>query len=123
MQVAIAPQYYRSNQKTGSVTKDLLFIKQGPVYYKIKMDDILYLESDNIYIHVHTPEKKYMVRNTINQYLDILNAPQFFRVHRSFAININHVQAIEMNHIIINNLPIPIGKTFRNDLLNNLRLG
>lgn len=122
MQVAIAPQYYQP-AGTRQLAQDLLFIKQGATYYKVRLDEILYLESDNIYIHVHTAGKKYLVRNTISQYLDILNAPQFFRIHRSFAINLHHVQAIEVNHIIINNQPIPIGKTFRNELLNSLRLG
>jgi two-component system, LytTR family, response regulator LytT len=122
MQVAITPQYNETNEGFISFSKDL-FIKQGSGYYKVRIDDILYIESDNIYIYIYTAIKKYMVRNTINQYLDILNSAQFFKVHRSFAININHVQAIEVNHVMINNQHIPIGKTFRNDLLSNLRLG
>lgn len=111
------------NAEKVKIANPPLFIKQGTIYHKVKIEDILYLESENIYIHVHTVNKKFLVRSNLSQYVELLDSQDFFRVHRSFVININHVQTIEPNHIFINNKTIPIGKTYREDLLNSLRLG
>jgi two-component system, LytTR family, response regulator LytT len=106
-----------------SATNKLLFIKQGTTYYKVNIDDITYIESDNVYIRIHLVDNKFLVRNTIDQYLEILGSRQFFKVHRSYAINVYHIQYIDLNHVSINNVLVPISKTYRGELLNNLRLG
>jgi DNA-binding LytR/AlgR family response regulator len=105
------------------VIKDSIFIKQGHCFQKVKVDDILYLESDNNYVHVHTLKNKMLVRNSIQDYLDLLGAKHFYRVHRSYAVNINHVQTINTEYLIINQAQIPIAKTYRDHLLAILKLG
>jgi len=131
MHVSVSTQFLKTEQAKSYelkgvpnyIASEFLFIKQGAIYHKVRVDDITFLESDNVYIHVNTGDKKFLVRNTIEQYLEILNLKQFVRVHRSYAININHVQLIDMHHVVINNSPIPMGKTYRQELLNSLRLG
>jgi len=105
------------------VIKDSIFIKQGHYFHKVKVDDILYLESDNNYVHVHTLKNKMLVRSSIQDYLELLGAKQFYRVHRSYAININQVQTINSEYLIINQVQIPIAKAYRDQLLAILRLG
>src|ERR1700722_12935449 len=100
MHVSVSTEFLKTDQAKSYELKsspnylasDFLFIKQGAIYHKVRVDDITFLESDNVYIHVNTGDKKFLVRNTIEQYLEILNLKQFVRVHRSYAININHVQ-------------------------------
>jgi len=129
MRVSVLPHFLKStelishHQQGDHLINNLLFIKQGTLFYKVKLDDILYIESDNVYIHIYLTDKKFLVRSTIDQYLKILNSKQFFKVHRSFAININHVQFIDINHLAINSIAIPIGKSYKNELLSSLRLG
>jgi two-component system, LytTR family, response regulator LytT len=131
MHVSVSPQFLKTEQSKSYELKgspsylasDCLFIKQGAIYHKVRVDDITFLESDNVYIHVNTMDKKFLVRNTIEQYLEILNLKQFVRIHRSYAVNINHVQLIDTHHVTINNNPIPMGKTYRQELLSSLRLG
>jgi DNA-binding LytR/AlgR family response regulator len=47
----------------------------------------------------------------------------FFRVHRSYAININHLETINAEDIFVNGRKIPIGKTQRDELLNIVKIG
>jgi DNA-binding LytR/AlgR family response regulator len=51
---------------------------------------------------------------------------RFKRVHRSYIVNINKIKMIEDNVIIIEtkqgNKVIPIGKSFRDNLLNDINL-
>lgn len=105
------------------IIKEAIFIKQGQYFHKVKLDDILYLESDNVYIYVYTVDNKFIVRTTLQNYLTLLNSPQFFRVHRSFAVNIHHISNINTESLMISGRKIPLGKSYRDELLASLRIG
>ena len=90
---------------------------------KVQLDDILYIESDNVYIYVHTQQNKLLVRSTLQHYMELIGQKNFFRVHRSFAVNINHIESINAENVFIKGREIPIGRTFREELLTLLRLG
>ncbi|MCF8450912.1 MAG: response regulator [Taibaiella sp.] len=110
-------------EKDNYLIKDHLFIKQGVSLRKIAVADILYLESDNVYIYIYANEAKLVVRSTIQNYLDLIGSDKFFRVHRSFAVNISRIDVINTDTLLINEKEIPIGKVYRSELLTMLRLG
>jgi two-component system, LytTR family, response regulator LytT len=110
-------------QKNNYVIKDALFIKDGYYFHKAFFKDILYLESDNNYVTVHTTEKQYLVRTSLQQYTEHFDPQKFFRIHRSFVINLDHIQTINSEAVIINKKELPIGKSYREDLLSKLKLG
>lgn len=112
-----------ATERENYVVKEYMFIKQGQAFVKVKIDEITFLESDNVYIHVHTLQGKFLVRSTIQQYLDLIGSRQFFRVHRSFAINAAHIHSITSDGVVIQGATIPLGKSYRDELLANLRLG
>ena len=47
----------------------------------------------------------------------------FFRVHRSYAVNVPHIQSISSEYLVINNAEIPIAKTYREQIFSFLKLG
>jgi DNA-binding LytR/AlgR family response regulator len=57
---------------------------------------------------------------------DRLPLKKFKRVHRSFIVNINRIKGIEDNSVIIKteegNKLIPIGKSYKDKLLNDINL-
>jgi two-component system, LytTR family, response regulator LytT len=112
-----------TGEKGNYMIKECLFIKQGHLFHKVKVEDILYLESDNVYIYVYTPNDKFLVRSTLQHYLNLIDSKHFFRVHRSFAVNINHIDTINSESVFISSREIPIGKAYRDELLTLLRLG
>ncbi len=129
MQVPVSKEFLKSaplvsfTPAISTIADEFLFIKQGTAYHKVRIGDITYLESDNVYINVHVANNKYLVRSTLDQYLEILNSNQFVRVHRSYVVNINYIDAIDANHLIVNKVCVPTRKTYKNELLKSLRLG
>jgi len=105
------------------LVKDALFIKDANYFHKIKFADILYLESEHVYVTVHTAQKKVLVRTSMQQYLDNFDKKTFVRIHRKFVVNIQHVETINSENIIINGIELPLGRTFREELLAKLHLG
>jgi two-component system response regulator LytT len=110
-------------KKDNYLIKDSLFIKQGQSFQKVSIEDIMYLESDNVYINIYTKQNKMLVRSTIQNYIELLSSKSFFRLHRSFAANIHHIESITPESVFINGREIPVGKSYREELLAVLRLG
>ncbi|SHL96942.1 LytTR family DNA-binding domain-containing protein [Chitinophaga sp. CF418] len=105
------------------IVNNAIFIKQGSLFHKVKIEDILYLESDNVYVNVYTASGKLLVRNTLQDYIELIGSPLFVRVHRSYAVNINHIEAINTEYLVINKIEIPVSKAFRDSLFRHLKLG
>jgi DNA-binding LytR/AlgR family response regulator len=120
---AQSDQQQKKQAEGNYLINDAIFIKQGSLFNKVKLADILYLESDNVYVNVYTTSGKLLVRNTLPDYIALLGSPWFVRVHRSYAVNINHIQAINTEYLIINKTEIPVSKAFRDNLFNRLKLG
>ncbi len=100
-----------------------LFIKDNYTFHKVLFQDILYLESDHVYINIYTLTKKIIVRATMQQYLENFPSQDFFRVHRSYVVNINHIDSVSTMEVLVKKNKIPIGKTYREELLRHLKLG
>lgn len=102
------------------IINNSLFIKEGKHFNKVKFSDIIYLESEHIYVRVHTLNQKFLARKSLQLYLEQFNSSNFFRIHRSYAINLEHVQKVNADRVFINNISLPIGKSYRTDFLNRL---
>ena len=110
-------------QQDNYFIKDALFIKDGYYFHKVFFRDIIYLESDNNYVTVHTVDKKHLVRTSLQNYLDHFDPNKFFRIHRSYVINLDHIVTINTEFVLLNKKELPIGKTYREELLGRLKLG
>ncbi len=105
------------------VINNALFIKDGQHFSKIKFADIFYLESEHVYVKVHTANKNFLVRSSLQEYLEHFDKQNFFRIHRGFAVNMEHIQSVNAEYVIINDVTLPIGKSYRDQLLARLNIG
>ncbi len=105
------------------IINNAIFIKEGHHFYKVNFSDILYLESEHVYVQVHTTDRKFLVRTSMQQYLTHFDEKKFFRIHRSYVVNLEQVQSISPDHVTIKDIALPIGKTYQEELLSRLRLG
>lgn len=95
------------------VVKDSLFIKQGQKYQKVRASEIVYVESSDVYVNIHTRNAKYLVRNSIQNFIATLHAKNLLRVHKSYAVNVELIETISMESITINGAEIPVGRSYR----------
>jgi DNA-binding LytR/AlgR family response regulator len=101
---------------------DCLFIKEGNSFYKVPFKDILYLESDHIYVKIATAnEKTYLVRSSLQQFIMNFDPEKYFRVHRSYVVNLESVDSINFHYLTIRGKQIPISRNYRDELLAKLR--
>jgi len=109
--------FYSSGNRSA---RRYIFIKEGTQFHKVPFDDILYLESDHVYVNVYTGRKKYLVRTSLQQYLDELDTQTFVRIHRGYIVNKNKIDSIAPAQVTIAGKALPISKKYRDDLLKQL---
>lgn len=103
---------------SNSVLKDSIFVKKQHLYYRIQFSDIQFIKADNVYLEVNTVDKKFLVRSPLKDYLEKLPEKKFYRAHKSYIVNVDHIEAINSKDIMINNHLIPISKEFKEFIIS-----
>lgn len=112
------------NKPVGSQSEkkqpDHIFIKEGHQFQKIKTEEILYLKSEGVYIELYSTQKRYITRDSFKNIVDKLPANKFIQTHKSYYINTEHISSVSSMSIIIGKEEIPLGRTFKEEVLKAL---
>ncbi|WP_397364392.1 LytR/AlgR family response regulator transcription factor [Olleya sp. R77988] len=103
-------------------SEDSIFLNVDKTLHKIILDNILYLESDRNYITVVTKTQRLSYIDSLKNWTEKLPKQQFIQTHKSYIINTNYVSKISGNEVYINTQRLPIGRTYKADLLKKLRI-
>jgi DNA-binding LytR/AlgR family response regulator len=109
------------NTKITKVLHDSIFIKNQERLIKIPISDILYIEAERNYCRIFTKGKEYLLVTTLKEMDEKLPVVNFIRIHRSFIINIAHIDEVAISYVAVAKKTIPLSKSFREDLLNRLQ--
>ncbi len=97
-----------------------IFIKANRKMVKVYLGDIVYLEAQKNYVMIVTKNERLLSYQSISHMAERLPATLFLRIHRSFIINLSHVQAFTHSSVTIGNHEIPIGKNFTKEVVDIL---
>ncbi|WP_424961462.1 LytTR family transcriptional regulator DNA-binding domain-containing protein [Ekhidna sp.] len=100
----------------GSKSAEFVLVKVGAKKVKVSVQDIHYIKSDNNYLDVVTEEKKFIVRNSLDNFLSELRSNEIVRVHRSYAVNIHKVKAINGQQLLVKDIKCPISRTNKREV-------
>jgi len=92
---------------------DFLFIKTEYRLQKVALNSILYLEALGDYIAFHTANGKILSLERMKNMNELLPQQNFLRIHKSYIINIHHINYIERGRFIINKEYLPVGETYK----------
>lgn len=119
-----AERYFSKKEPAGN--DEEIFIKSGSSLIKLKLNDIIYVEALENYVTLNTKEEKYTIHFTMKAIESQLPSGVFIRVHRSYIVNKTMIQSIKENLLEINigksTKNIPVGKSFRDSLLNEINV-
>ena len=97
-----------------------IYLKADKKMVKVMLSDILYIESLKDYIRVKTDTKEIISYQKISFLEEKLPADKFLRIHRSFIIALDKIQAFSATAVDIGKAEIPIGRFYKNDVLQVL---
>lgn len=90
-----------------------IFIKEDQVTYQLKTGLIFFVEAYGNYLKVHTANKTYVTRETMQEMLIQLPEAEFIRVHKSYIVSLTHIDSITGNRINIKGEEIPVGEIYK----------
>jgi two-component system LytT family response regulator len=109
------------NFKPGDEASRKIIIKTLENIYLTDIDDIFYCESDGSYTRLHTIEEEIMVSKPLKEYDELLKDDGFYRVHKSYLINLRHIKRFEKQEggfvILGNDHKIPVASRKKEELL------
>ncbi|WP_343559638.1 LytTR family DNA-binding domain-containing protein [Sphingobacterium sp.] len=89
---------------------------------RINLSDIEYLEADSNYTQIYLSTGKIMVYGTLNQLSAQLPADRFLRIHKSYIINLAHLESgTALSVKMTNGAQIPVGRVYKNELVSHLK--
>ncbi|PVY43108.1 LytR/AlgR family response regulator transcription factor [Pontibacter virosus] len=97
-----------------------IYLKADKKMVKVMLADILYIESLKDYIRVKTDTKEIISYQKISFLEEKLPTDKFLRIHRSFIISLDKVQAFSATAVDVGKTEIPIGRLYKNDVLQVL---
>ena len=74
-------------------SSDRLLVPEGERLQLIDSTSIDWLQADDNYVHVHTANRVYLLRRTLQDLLSQLGEQRFVRIHKSAAVNISAISS------------------------------
>lgn len=120
--VTKAYQMYLSRNSLSDTleTNPFLYIRQGDTYHKINRKDILFIEGMQNYVKLHFGKKTLIIHQTMSSLEESLPKNLFFRAHKSFLVNIIHIDSVSGGRIFIGKHEIPVSRQKKEELLNTV---
>ena len=103
------------------ILSDRIFVRQREKMIKIFVADILYIEADRNYCRIFSKTHEYLLCITLKTIEEKLDNRIFLRVHRSYIINLSHIDAVAEDHVIINQKAIPVSEGLKEKLLQRIQ--
>lgn len=99
------------------------FVKDKNQLERLEYSDIQWMKAESSYVSITTKLKNYLLTSdTLGSMLEKIDCSWLLRVHRSYAVNINMVQAINGNQLSIESENIPIGKNYRTSIKQHFNI-
>ncbi|GAB2796774.1 LytTR family DNA-binding domain-containing protein [Rhabdobacter roseus] len=90
-----------------------IFVKDGTKLVKVRLSDIRYIEGLKDYVGIYTKEKKIVTLQTLKALETQLPEEQFIRIHNSYIVAFDAIDAIDKEKVQIGSIFLPISDTYR----------
>ena len=111
-----------------SLTSNLNIAKRTHIFIKVDkkkmqkiyLDEILIIESLRDYLKIKTITNKYIIHSTLSSFTEKLPSNNFIRIHRSFTIAIDKIEAVQGNSVEIDGVKYVIGRSYIEHVKNRI---
>lgn len=108
--------------KIGNSDQNYVLIRADYKLHKIEFDTILFIEAFDDYIKIFLVDTtKIVARMSLKGILKKLPNNDFIRTHRSYIVPVKHIKTLQNNTITVADYTIPIGNTYKKNVINFLQ--
>lgn len=101
-----------------------ILLRRGHQLIPVEIEAIQWLESDGNYCHIFTTIGRFSVRKSLIKFIEKLPMNTVVKIHRQYAVSIKAVEGVFLTRgelVIANGKILPIGRTYKEDLLSALK--
>lgn len=95
------------------VVPDFIFVKDGYQLKKIRLSEVRYIKSDANLLNIYTVNERVVTRMTMTRIMETLPEDKFFRVHKSYIVNLSLVEKMDQQFVYMEDKEIPISSAYR----------
>ena len=101
------------------ISENFTFIKTDKKLIKLYFNEITVIKGLGNYDEILTENKKYIYYKSLKDLIE--NLPdEFMRVHNSYIVNLTNIDILEDNHIILKNVKVAVGKSYKECLNSSI---
>lgn len=93
--------------------KNILHLQDGAAIHKLPLNDIRYVQADNIHIDIFTTNQRLTLRMTLKSFRDQVPCELFVQTHRSYLVNKQHITRITASELWLGDEAVPIARGFK----------
>ncbi|MBI9052679.1 MAG: response regulator transcription factor [Bacteroidales bacterium] len=112
-------QIIKDKKEMDTIEKDFIILKSEKKNYKIKFDELLFIESLDNYIKVHMNDSSIICYESLSGIEKELPS-NFIRIHRSYIINLDKINVFTSSYIEIGDKRFTIGRNYKEEVLKRL---
>lgn len=109
-----------SSNNSSTEETPYIFVKTDKQLVKVFIGDILYIESMQNYILLHTEKEKIMALVPMKNIFELLSKEDFLQIHKSYVVAKGKVEAIVGNQVVIKEVKLPISTRMRKEVVEVL---
>lgn len=96
---------------------DSIFLRVDQRLVRVSIKSIEFVEACENYVRFHTAHKVYLTKRTMKEVEGLLTERGFIRVHRSFLVNVQLIDCVELAALRVNGKVIPMSQAGRDIVL------
>lgn len=96
-----------------NIKTESIFVRSERKYCKVNFKDILFIEALKDYIIIQTDKERTITKMSLKQMDALLPDALFFRINRSYIINLDKIDSFDNNDVFIKETEIGIGAKYK----------
>lgn len=100
--------------------KKQILIQDGLKSINLTIDDIYYIQSDGNYLHIFLETTHFLIRHTMDAFLEKLSQASFVRIHQRYVLNTNKKFMLIGDEVIIKDTSLSVSVKYKKDLKSRL---
>lgn len=105
------------NKLGNTFVNDSLWIKSAGGMVNLKYNDIVYIQSENVYLTIYTKMDRVVSRGKLADLLEKLPKECFVRTHQSYIVNSKMINRLADNDIFLpENIRIPVSRKHQKEV-------
>lgn len=104
---------YKVKKEMANHSEEHVFLRSEGKLYKLKIEEILYIQALQNYVQCFTKERRYISHITMKAMEEQLPDSLFVRIHKSYLINTLNLGKIDGNEVEVAGQNLPISRNYK----------